>query len=331
MNLFWETRALTSAREDHLTCFIAAALEVDGAFREAYEALVLGHLASDGRAPQIVAVQTQTSFAEHRSVPDMVLVLADGRRILCEHKIDAPETLQVTSDGQTVKQLERYLAIPGIAGVVYMRSGPTTLADDVLGHELYIRPKSGTHFLWRDLYGPLTKGQSAIARWLLAGFDRLGFTPPVPHIGELWGPVYTQEIQENQRNFGKLWQRTRAHLDGRYKIEAGSRCQLYLTPLAAGLVKAGFVSPMSQSGSLLRVRIDTNEEEIAAARHRLQAVAERLPVRPEIEVVQKPDGRIFIDLLVSMGLVLADADDAAKQEDRLYEQVAPIFDALDAD
>lgn len=35
MNLFWETRKLTQAREDHLTCFVAAALETDPAFRRA--------------------------------------------------------------------------------------------------------------------------------------------------------------------------------------------------------------------------------------------------------------------------------------------------------
>ena len=37
MNLFWETRHLSQAREDHLTCFIAAALESDPLFRTAYE------------------------------------------------------------------------------------------------------------------------------------------------------------------------------------------------------------------------------------------------------------------------------------------------------
>jgi hypothetical protein len=37
MNLFWETRRLTKDhREDHLTCFLAAALEADDAFRHRY-------------------------------------------------------------------------------------------------------------------------------------------------------------------------------------------------------------------------------------------------------------------------------------------------------
>ena len=39
--LYW----LTQAREDHLTCVLAAALEVDASFRAAYESRVLGLLA----------------------------------------------------------------------------------------------------------------------------------------------------------------------------------------------------------------------------------------------------------------------------------------------
>ncbi len=61
MNLFWETTPLTQAREDHLTCFIAAALEADDLFRTAYESFVLSELDGDG-VPQIASVQTQVSF-----------------------------------------------------------------------------------------------------------------------------------------------------------------------------------------------------------------------------------------------------------------------------
>jgi hypothetical protein len=88
---------------------------------------------------------------------------------------NAPETQQMTADGRTVRQLERYLAIPGIAGLVYFRSSPVTLARDVLEHELYIRPEEATHFVWRDLYAPLEHGESDIARWLLAGFTATGW------------------------------------------------------------------------------------------------------------------------------------------------------------
>ena len=327
MNLFWETRALTQAREDHLTCFIAAALEVDPPFRTGYEGLVLGALARGGTPPRIASVSTQTSFAEQRSVPDMVLTLEDGRVVLCEHKIDATETTQVTSDGRTVKQLERYLAIPGIAGLVYFRSAPTTLASDVLEHGLYLRPASGSHFVWRDLYALLERGQSDVARWLLAGFDRLGFTPAEPHIGEL-RPHEDPQVRENQRNFNKLWRPTWAHLEPRYKLETGSRCEIYLTPLRGGLVKAGYVSPLAQGGSLLRIRVDTREEDLQVVLRCLEEVAGTLTVLPETKVVAKA-GRTYVDLLAPLRLILAGADDVPTQEARLYAQVVPVFDTLD--
>ena len=328
MNLFWETRALTQSREDHLTCFVAAVLDVDPVFRAGYEALVLGALASGGTPPRIASVRTQASFAEQRSVPDMVLTLEDGRIVLCEHKIDASETTHLTSDGQTVKQLERYLAIPGIAGLAYFRSAPAMLARDVLEDPLYLRPASGAHFVWRDLYGPLEAGTSDVARWLRAGFDRLGFTPPVPHIGEL-SPHEAPGVRENQRNFNKLWRPTWAHLETRYNLETGSRCEIYLTPLREGLVKAGYVSPLAQGGSLLRIRVDTSEADVSVVRQRLEEVAGGLTVLPETKLVAKA-GRTFVDLLAPLRLILAGADDVPSQEARLYGQVVPVFDALDA-
>jgi hypothetical protein len=78
MNLFWDTRQLTQAQEDHLTCFLAACLEVDDAFRGAYEAQVLAPLAADGKTPQITSVETQPAFGEQHSRPDMMLVLHDA-------------------------------------------------------------------------------------------------------------------------------------------------------------------------------------------------------------------------------------------------------------
>jgi len=328
MNLFWETRALTSSREDHLTCFVAAALEVDERFRAAYASLVLDQLAEDGRAPVISAVETQIHFAEQRSVPDMVLGLDDGRRVLVEHKIDAPETKQVTGDGQAVKQLERYLAIPGVAGLAYFRSLPAPLAPEILEHERYLRPRTGAHFLWRDLYEPLESGSSDVARWMVAAFDRLGFTPPVPHVGEL-RPHSDPQVVQNQRNFAKLWQPTWAHFEARYKLEYGSRCELYLTPRSDGLVKAGYVSPLAQGGSLLRTRVDIEESDLGVAQRLIEEVAERLPVASAINVVQKPGERTYIDLMAPLRLLFKDADTVPQQERRLYDQVVPVFDALD--
>ena len=147
MNLFWETRQLTQAREDHLTCFLAAALEADAAFRTAYESSVLARLATRGVIPQIASVQTQIPFPEQRCRPDMMLVLADGRHVLCEHKIDAPEGLQPAPEGDPVMQLERYLELPGVHAVAYFRPALSAPAQGVLSHERYLRPDTAPHFL----------------------------------------------------------------------------------------------------------------------------------------------------------------------------------------
>lgn len=329
MNLFWETRKLASqAREDHLTCFIAAALDVDETFRGAYEALVLGQLAVGGVPPQIAVVEIQVSFAEQRCCPDMMLTLADGRRVLCEHKIDAPETQQTKADGETVKQLERYLALPDIAGLAYFRSAATTMADEVLTHALYLHPQTGSHFLWRDLYGPLTLGTSDVAHWLRDGFERLGFTPPVPHIGELW-PGDSELVRQNQANFGKLWYRTRAHFEAQWKVHQDQRgCELYLQPKDSGLVSQVYISPIAQGGSLLRVRVTVGESALEVARRRLDQVAGTLPVAPEVTSGHRRDGSWFVDLLAPLRLILGDVADATAQETRLFEQVVPAVDAL---
>lgn len=328
MNLFLDTRRLTQAREDHLTCFIAATLEVDPAFRTAYESLVLQRLQKDGRPPRIVSVQTQTHFAEQHSVPDMVLDLADGRRVLCEHKIDAPETLHVTSDGRTVKQLERYLTVPGIAGLAYFRSSPVTVPENVLSHSLYLRPQTAAHFVWHDLFAPLDRGESDLVRWLIKGFEHLGFTPPEPHVGALW-PNDADGVPQNQRNFGKLWQKTRAHLEPTWSMHQDQRgCELYLNPRTASLATRMYVSPIAQGGTLLRTRIDTDEAHLELVRRRIAGVCDRLPATPEVSVTEKPDGRVYVDLLAPLRAMLEGADTVAEQEERLYAQVVPVAEVL---
>lgn len=327
MNLFWDTRHLTQAREDHLTCFIAAALKIDEAFRRAYESRVLEPLADDGGPPRIVSVETQISFEEEHSRPDMVLVLENGDRIACEHKIDAPETLYTTSDGITEGQIERYLRISDVAFVTYFRPSLTNLADDVLTHERYLRPATAHHFLWRDLYEPLTAGEHEITRWLRIGFERLGFTPPAPHIGKLW-PDDSDEVKDNQRNFGKLWHSTRGHLGSRYKVSSGSRCELYLEPLGSGPISRAYVSPLAQGGSLLRLRVEMDEAALPKVRLRLESVIPSLPVQPEMSVGRLPNERTFLDLLAPLQLLLRGQEDATEHESRLFDQVVPVLDAL---
>ncbi len=326
MNLFWETRKLTQAREDHLTCFIAAALKTDVAFAAAYTGLVLPCFALGGKLPRIVDVDTQVSFVYERCRPDMMLMLEDGRRVICEHKVDSPETIQMTMEGDKLQQLERYLALPGIAGLIYFRSAPATVGKEILDHPLYISPQDAPHFQWRDLHAPLASSASPLCQWLKQGFDRLGFTPPVAHIGELW-PDESEVVKQNQSNFGKLWQATRGRLSDVYRISAARRCELYLYPLRQALISWAYISPLAQSGSLLRIRLDTSEAALAAVQQRVDTVIEQLPVRPEVKVCQLPNGRAYLELS-PLQLLLGTGTSAAEHEARLFAQVQPVLNAV---
>ena len=145
---------------------------------------------------------------------------------MCEHKLEAPETAHVEKETQKLrKQLERYLELP-VVGVAYFRPTLKTMSREIVAHDHYMSPDGRQHFLWRDLYGPLSKGEHVITRSLLKGFRRLGFTPPLPHVGELWGE--SDEATESQRNFGKLWNSTRGHANDAWTVTTDSRAGVYL-------------------------------------------------------------------------------------------------------
>jgi hypothetical protein len=329
MNLFWETRNLTQAREDHLTCFIAAALEADVSFRHAYESRVLGSLAGDS-TPQIREVRIQVVFDEQRSRPDMMLMLKDGRQVVCEHKLDSPETLQLGSDDEVVTQLERYLNLPGVDAVTYFRPLLSPPSDAVLSHAHYLHPASAPHFLWRDLYEPLESGQHDVTRWLREGFEKLGFTPPHPHIGELW-PDDQEDVKINQANFGKLWDVTRSHLEGIYSITTGRRCELYLVPQREGPIIRAYVSPLAQGGSILRIRVEPNAAEFSAVRDRLDFTASSLPAPPDIVSGSLPNRHPYIDLITPLRTVLGKSNDALQCQIRLSAQVVPALTSIFTD
>lgn len=158
-----------------------------------------------------------------------------------------------------------------------------------------------------------------------------GFTPPVPHIGELW-PGDTELVRQNQANFGKLWHRTRAHFEAQWKVHQDQRgCELYLQPKGSGLVSQVYISPIAQGGSLLRVRVTVGESALEEARRRLDQVAGALPVTPEVTAGQRRDASWFVDLLAPLRLILGDVADVTEHETRLLEQVVPAVDALVAD
>ena len=338
VNLFWETRRLTQAREDHLTCFLAAALECDASFRSGYEHCVLAQLAVGASAPTIVDVETQPEFAESGCRPDLRLWLSDGRVVLCEHKLEAPEGIQVDDDGEIKRQLSRYLALP-VDGVAYFRGSLTSAAAQYVGlseshadskyRARYLHPSSSAHFLWRDLHGPLSNGRHEITRWLLDGFRRLGFTPPVPHIGDLW-PDDSEQVREHQRNFGKLWHRTKAFASTHWDITTGRRCELYLRRRSPGdLVARVYISPIAQDGTLLRFRVTTGPTQRDEVLRRLSLPADVLPVEPEVVVgTLRGGGDAFVDVLTPLYLLLAASGSSEHHEKMLFRQVSPMLAAL---
>jgi hypothetical protein len=275
-------------------------------------------------------VTTQAAFSEQRSVPDMLLTLDDGRRVACEHKIQAPETVLDVEEGEPSEQLERYLRLPDVAALAYFRATLKTPADDVLAHPRYLRPATAAHFLWSDLYAALAQGDQPISSWLCEGFERLGFIPFLPHVGDLASD--DDEAQRARENFSKLWLSTREHLSHDWRTEQGRASTVYLTPRLPSPVDNLFLDPRVQGGSLLRIRMRVRDDDPGETRAEIERLLEpvlpRLPVLPDLISATLPNGHLVVDLMASLYLVLGDESDAQTQADRLFAQVVPIAEAL---
>ncbi len=329
MNLFWSTRSLTAAREDHLTEFFAAALEVSEPFRRAYADLVFRDSANTDSfaAAQIQNFTTQVSFPGTTCCPDIILKLSDGRTIACEHKLDALETMGPEKDSRS--QLIRYLDLP-IDGLIYVRTSWKPPASEVLNHPKYIHPRGREHFLWRDFYPILTCDNHAVLNWLREGFERLGFTPPHPSIGDLSGSDEDLN-RENRRNFAKLWQRTRsiAHNLG-WKVDTGSIIELYLSGNANSLDSSIFISPAKYDRFLFRVT--PLSDNLRSATNRLREVCNTSGLRTDIAQhrVKRKDGEIeVLDITTSLREILGKEKISPEEiEERLSNFVEPLLHAI---
>ena len=176
MNLFWSTRMISEEKDDHLTEFIAAALDSSENFRTAYAEHVLGHFAKtrNWASPEIKSIKTQVSFPGAEYCPAMVITLADGKTIACEHKFDAPVTM--ASEQEQHDRLKQYLDL-SVDGLIYIRISCKPPSSEVMTHEKYIHPENREHFLWQDLYPLLSCDNHVLLEWLREGFEWLGFTP----------------------------------------------------------------------------------------------------------------------------------------------------------
>lgn len=262
----------------------------------------------------------------------MLLILSDGRRVACEHKIEAAETVLLDpAEGEPAEQLRRYLRLPDVAALVYFRVSIKAPPDDVLEHPRYLRPEGAAHFLWRDLYGPLSRGTQPLTAWLREGFERLGYTPPLPHIGELvsddWDASHAAQV-----NFGKLWDATRRALAEDWTNESGTSSTLFLYPRGPALIDNMMLYAMAQKGTLLRISVKVAADEAEAllpeVRRRLEAVAPTLPAPARVKSSRRSGKYVALDLEASLHLVLGDDPDPNVQGERLLAEVAPIAEAF---
>ena len=238
MNLFLSTRAMTDSREDHLTEFFAAALHLSSQARRAFFDLALApYCHAHGWAPcEISSIETQICYDDSSCRPDMLFGLSNGKVIACENKLDAVETLGPEADERP--QLERYLDLP-IDGLMYVRASWRPPDPHVLAHPKYIKPSDRQHFLWRDFYSLFESSTDPFLVWIREGFERMGFTPPHPLVGEL-------KTEADRLNFAKLWSQVRSHAHALgWKSSPGSIVQLYLDSNESSSADVVFIQPVA--------------------------------------------------------------------------------------
>lgn len=323
-NLFLNTRSLTSSKEDHLTEFLAALITMNETFNLEFSWLLLGEYAQRrGWAdPVIASVETQVSYPGTNCCPDMRLTLEDGHVILCENKIEAPETTGSSSDPRG--QLLRYLDLP-CDGLAYIRATPScTLASEVANHPAFVT-RNGHHFLWRDIYPLLVANANPLVAAVRKGFEVMGFVPPLPAVGTL-SDFNSSEDEKNRSSFKELWQLAADYGRQRgWKVETNKNAELYYSPDSDCPLYQVFVSPSKAERFLIRL---TLREGVDAARmvEKMESVETSVPF--EVVVYQRKTPRNggqvvedVIDITSSLSNVIGETEDRELIKVRLLEFV----------
>ena len=179
--------------------------------------------------------------------------------------------------------------------------------------------------------GQLTLGTQPLSIWLREGFEQLGYTPPLPHVGEL----VTDDRDEShaaQVNFGKLWDATKRALAKGWTNESGTSSTLFLYPRGPSLIDDIMLFAKAQKGTLLRISVKVPVSEAEAAlpevRRRLELVAPTLLVPARVTRSRARGPFVAVDLEASLHLVLGEDPDAQAQGERLLAEVAPVAQAL---
>jgi hypothetical protein len=329
MNLFWATRRLTEAREDHLTEFFAAALSHAPSFRQAYADLVLRDFAARAgwSSPVIEVVETQREYPGTGCRPDMILRLANGKVVACEHKLEALETLGADDDRG---QLARYLELP-IDALVYVRRSWLPPDRAVISNPKYVRASNREHFLWSDFFAFLGPDQHVLVDWLREGFEWLGYTPPNPNVGELT-LLPNGETRAAMVDFAKLWDPVKtavARLG--WTVQTGSLIQLYLVRHPTSPAAQVFISPESRGEFLIRftpVEEARVEELLALATSAAAKLTQRTTVKVATGSLKSNRVKV-VDVRATRNAVLGDDETTVEQlQTRMLRFVEPLVAAV---
>ena len=244
----------------------------------------------------------------------MVLTLSDGRKIVCEHKLDAIETMGPEQDRR--EQLIRYLDLP-VEGVLYIRSTWKPPKIEVINHPKYISPLNREHFLWRDFYHLFDVEETLYLQWLKEGFERLGFTPPHPSIGELNGPD-SNTNKLNKRNFAKLWTSTRTFAnDLGWTVRTGDIVDLYMWGGPSRFALKFYIFPKKFDRFLIRVTPRKGNLNATVNAMRIACETQRIPAEVQAVQVQRANGKIcVVDISTSLFAILGKEPQTAEEMER---------------
>jgi hypothetical protein len=140
---FWTIFKRSAAKEDIFTECLAESLRHDKNLADGFLNVLLKRNRLGLLVTPVVDVQTQVPYSG--SIPDMVLVMGNGHRIMIENKMDAPEGKD---------QLKRYLALHDLTALAFItrNSRKGLVEKDVIGDARYLCPEGRDHFLWSDFY-----------------------------------------------------------------------------------------------------------------------------------------------------------------------------------
>lgn len=325
-NLFTNTKKFATSKENHLTEFFTAALVLSEKLRKN----IINFLgkSSDFEIESQVTISkinSQTTFADFNGQPDMEIKLSDGRVIIFENKIDAPQTL----DSEGEPQLERYLELP-VDGLVYVRESWKNLDKKILKSNRYIRPPHGEdHFLWRDFYPLLEKVDEPLCQWVKEGFENEGYTPPPENIP----PLYTPDgkyLKENQKEFAKYWKKTQAWAKRQgWKTGKSSYKDLRLhSHSEKPRIK---ISPSKNNSSEFSIQIDVpNSIEVKNFRTQLEEnIDVEISVNFEQKTMKREAGDVeVIRVKTTLNKIIEGLEKPEEIEDALFRHVKGVLQII---